>query len=108
MSSEEILGQLTLNFDVKCTSKISTVSNKIIFWLQGAITSSSGSLQNNDRIGNVVNKCLQILSENVQDEPYQKISFLYTDHAYVIVKSGKSIKVLHRKVDQDADGGDSD
>jgi len=63
--------------------------------------SSSGSLQNNERLGQIITKCIQILSASALEEPYQRISFLYSDHSYVIVKSGKSFKIVHKSVEEE-------
>ena len=65
---------------------------------QGAILSSSGTLQNNENVGKIVIQSVQLLSEATLDEPLNKISFLFSDHAYVAVKTGRNIKVAHKKI----------
>jgi len=81
-SSDDILGQLTVTPD-------------------GAVVSSSGSLQNNERLGQTITKCIQILSASPLEEPFKRISFLYSDHCYVVFKSAKTLKIVHKKVEED-------
>ena len=71
------------------------------FFFKGAVVSSSGSLQNNERLGQIITKCIQVLSASSLEEPYKRISFLYSDHSYVIVKSGKNFKIVHKKVEEE-------
>ena len=63
--------------------------------------SSSGSLQNNERLGQTITKCIQILSASPLEEPFKRISFLYSDHCYVVFKSAKALKIVHKKVEED-------
>ena len=60
---------------------------------------SSGSLENNENIANIISQSLQILSDASHDDPFKRISFLYSDHAYVVVKSGKTIQIIHKQID---------
>ena len=70
--------------------------------LQGAIIHSTGSIENNERIGQIMLKLVQITS-TAQQEPFDRISLLYKDHSYSIVKSGRSIKVLHKSFSDDTE-----
>ena len=71
---------------------------------QGAVVQSSGSLENSEHVAKVVRKTLEALrdfhpdQDNEGEESFKKMSFLYTDHAYVVVRSGRNIRVIHRRV----------
>lgn len=68
------------------------------FFCQGAILNSTGSLENNENVGTIITQSIQLLSESKLNEPLNKISFLFSDHAYVAVKAGKNIKVAHKRI----------
>ena len=50
----------------------------------------------------VVQKSLDLLktyqAKEENPESFKKMSFLYTDHAYVVVKNGRNIRIIHRRV----------
>ena len=71
----------------------------LIFCFQGAITQSSGSLQNNENVADVIYQSLQVLSDaSTSEESYKRISFLYSNHAYVVMKSGRNIQIIHKHI----------
>ena len=78
---------------------VSHFLNTVIFvFCQGAILNSTGSLENNENVGTIITQSIQLLSESTLNEPLNKISFLFSDHAYVAVKAGKNIKVAHKRI----------
>ena len=52
-------------------------------------------------MGQTITKCIQILSASPLEEPFKRISFLYSDHCYVVFKSAKTLKIVHKKVEED-------
>ena len=77
------------------------------FFQGTAVLNSSGSLENNENLGQIISASLQVLSSagaggsKVLDEPLKRLSFLYTDHAYVVIKSGKTIQIAHKKIHEE-------
>ena len=69
-------------------------------FFQGVILESKGSLENSEHVANIVTQSLQLLSDaSTDDDPFKRLSFLYTDQAYIIIKSGKNIQVIHKVID---------
>ena len=95
----DIIGELLLSQDVSFNSiQFHTFIKFDIFFCQGAILNSTGSLENNENVGTIITQSIQLLSESTLNEPLNKISFLFSDHAYVAVKAGKNIKVAHKRI----------
>ena len=92
---------------------------------QGSILQSSGSLENNENVANVINKSLNVLqnyqrtsstttSGSVKDDytfngsvnqgqyqtevAYKKLSFVYADRAYVCARAGNKIYVVQKRI----------
>ena len=95
----DIIGELLLSQDVSFNSiQFHTFYQIRHFFCQGAILNSTGSLENNENVGTIITQSIQLLSESTLNEPLNKISFLFSDHAYVAVKAGKNIKVAHKRI----------
>ena len=106
----EFLGEILISFDVSKQLEITRhldygscwkLKQSVIFFdLQGAIVSSSGSLENNEHVGQMVMKCLRILTtSSALEGPLDRISFMYADHVYTMLKSGKNIRVVHKNIE---------
>ena len=92
---------------------------------QGSILQSSGSLENNERVATVVNQSLNLLKEHkpnanaisgleprengsLDESPkhsqyhtevvHKKLSFVYSDRAYVCARSGNKIYVMQKRI----------
>merc|ERR1712062_163476 len=76
----------------------SDIIGELLLSQDGAILNSTGSLENNENVGTIITQSIQLLSESTLNEPLNKISFLFSDHAYVAVKAGKNIKVAHKRI----------
>lgn len=66
----------------------------------GAVISSGGELENDERIANVIYGLVTLtdrLDSAVQEDGYKRISVVYDDHCYVICLSNKKIHVVKRK-----------
>ena len=95
----DIIGELLLSQDVSYIHFSFTLFKYChFFFCQGAILNSTGSLENNENVGTIITQSIQLLSESTLNEPLNKISFLFSDHAYVAVKAGKNIKVVHKRI----------
>ena len=107
MSSNDTLGLLTLSEDVSSDMDLLPSQCQCHFFQGTAVLNSSGSLENNENLGQIISASLQVLSSagaggsKVLDEPLKRLSFLYTDHAYVVIKSGKTIQIAHKKIHEE-------
>ncbi|KDR22145.1 ragulator complex protein LAMTOR4 homolog [Zootermopsis nevadensis] len=66
----------------------------------GAVISSGGEMENDERIANVIYGLISLadkVDSTIQEEGYKRISVVYDDHCYVICLSNKKIHVVKRK-----------
>lgn len=74
----------------------------LIMTEDGAVVSSGGELENNERVANIVAGLIS-LSDRVDpvafpgDKGFKKISVNYENHAYVICLSNKKVYVVKRR-----------
>jgi len=81
----------------------------------GAVLTSSGLLDNREEVAKAVTQTVKLLAlykpnktgdtqDNGQEEKqtvtYKKVSFVYSDRAYVMVRSGNKVHVILKKVDE--------
>ena len=74
--------------------------------LDGNVVTSSGELENNERVSGAVHKAINLLqiykpevtSSQQSEETYKKVSFVYPGRAYVFVRCGNKVLVTMRQV----------
>jgi len=80
----------------------------------GAVLTSSGLLDNREEVAKAVTQAVKLLAlykpdkihgkDNSQEDKhavsYKKVSFVYSDRAYVVVRSGNKLHVILKKVDE--------
>lgn len=80
----------------------STVLGQLVLSLEGDIIQSSGTLQNNENVSKVVMNSLAILRDykpgNGFDKNFHRISFVYSDRAYIVAKTNQNIRIVQKRV----------
>jgi len=97
MMEETILGEMTMTLD-------------------GNILTSSGQLENNERVSGVVQEAMNLIQTHQLDPPppsgdngggslsstmkYRKVSFVFSNRAYLIIRSGNKYIVTMKSVSE--------
>jgi len=99
-SNSSILGEMTISLDT------------------GAMVTSSGALENRESVSTAVSQAVKLMglyhhqprsttaaAEGTEDEAisgqtYKKVSFVYSDRAYVVIRSGNKLMVTLKRIEE--------
>jgi len=83
--------------------KVSEQTGHLMLTIDGAVLTSSGDLENDERIANIVTNLIS-LTDKVDpkafssNEGFEKISIVYDDHCYIICLSNKKVHVVKKRL----------
>ena len=106
-----------------------SVLGQMTLTIEGDVIQSSGSLENNEKVSGVINQALKLIqvyqpscenqesnaetgteaiaeddnrskSDYKSELSYKKVSFVYSDRAYVLMRSGNKIHMVHRRISE--------
>ncbi|CAH0563735.1 unnamed protein product [Brassicogethes aeneus] len=71
---------------------------------EGAVLSSSGELENDEKTANVIMGMINLTSQIDSvafppEEGFKKLSIVYDDHCYIVCLSNKKVHIVKKSID---------